>query len=308
MANPRKPDAERAAQGRRGRSRRYAGGAAPASPARPSASRQAPKAEADLGSEKLHKALARSGHGSRRELEEWIVAGRISVNGKPAHVGQRVSARDRIKVNGKLVSLRFAPRLPRVLLYHKPEGEIVTRDDPQGRPSVFDRLPQLRSGRWVAVGRLDFNTSGLLIFTTSGELANRLMHPRYAVEREYAVRLHGALSEAQKSELTSGVALDDGVARLDAVEEGGGEGANRWYRVILSEGRNREVRRLFEALGLTVSRLMRVRYGPIALPPRLKRGMCQELGEHELRALDAQLPGPPSKPQAVEKTPAKTGR
>lgn len=307
MANPRKADAERAAQGRRRRSRRDAGGAAPARPARSPSSR-APQADVDQGSEKLQKALARSGHGSRRELEEWIVAGRISVNGKPAHIGQRVSARDRIKVNGKLVSLRFAPRLPRILLYHKPEGEIVTRDDPQGRPSVFDRLPQLRSGRWVAVGRLDFNTSGLLIFTTSGELANRLMHPRYAMEREYAVRLHGALTEAQKSELTSGVALDDGVARLDAVEEGGGEGANRWYRVILSEGRNREVRRLFEALGLTVSRLMRVRYGPIALPPRLKRGMCQELDEQELRALDAQLPGLSSKPQAVEKTPAKTGR
>ncbi len=258
--------------------------------------------------EKLHKMLAQTGHGSRRELEEWILAGRVSVNGKPAHVGQRVGPRDRIKVNGKLVNLRFAPQLPRVLLYHKPEGEIVTRGDPEGRPSVFERLPRLRSGRWVAVGRLDFNTSGLLVFTTSGELANRLMHPRYALEREYAVRLHGVLSEAQKSELTSGIALDDGVARLDALEEGGGEGANRWYRVILSEGRNREVRRLFEALGLTVSRLMRVRYGPIALPPRLKRGMSQELGEQELRTLFGQLPGLSLKPQAGQKSPAKTGR
>lgn len=242
-------------------------------------------ADAVESSDKLQKVLAQAGFGSRRELEAWIAAGRVSVNGAPAHIGQRVGPRDRIKVNGHLVSVRSGARLPRVLVYHKPEGEIVSRDDPQGRASVFDRLPVLKRSRWVAVGRLDFNTSGLLLFTTSGELANRLMHPSYAMAREYAVRIVGELSDAQREALLDGVPLEDGVAAFDAVVDEGGEGTNHWYRVILSEGRNREVRRLFEALGLMVSRLIRVRYGPMVLSRRLKRGMVAELDEAQTRAL-----------------------
>lgn len=235
--------------------------------------------------EKLHKVLAQAGLGSRREIEDWIAAGRVSVNGSPAHVGQRVAARDRIKVNGRLVSLGSSARLPRVLVYHKPEGEIVSREDPQGRPSVFDRLPVLKRSRWVAVGRLDFNTSGLLLFTTSGELANRLMHPSYGMEREYAVRLVGQLSDAQRAALLEGIPFDDGLAGFNSLDDAGGEGTNHWYRVTLSEGRNREVRRLFEAAGLMVSRLIRVRYGPLVLSRRLKRGMFAELSEADTHAL-----------------------
>lgn len=241
--------------------------------------------EAVESSDKLQKVLAQAGFGSRRDLEAWIAAGRVSVNGVPAHIGQRVGPRDRIKVNGRLVSVRSSARLPRVLVYHKPEGEIVSRDDPQGRASVFDRLPVLKRSRWVAVGRLDFNTSGLLLFTTSGELANRLMHPSYAMAREYAVRIVGELSDAQREALLDGVPLEDGVAAFDALVDAGGEGTNHWYRVTLSEGRNREVRRLFEALGLMVSRLIRVRYGPMVLSRRLKRGMVAELDEAQTRVL-----------------------
>ncbi len=233
--------------------------------------------------------LAQAGVGSRREIEEWILAGRVSVNGLPAAVGQKVSAADKVRVNGKLVELRMKQRLPRVLLYHKPEGEIVSRDDPEGRASVFVKLPKLRGGRWVAVGRLDINTSGLLVFTTSGELANRLMHPRYGLEREYAVRLVGELTAAQREQLLAGIELEDGAARFNSVFDKGGEGTNHWYHVTISEGRNREVRRMFEAIGLTVSRLMRVRYGPIQLPPRLKRGMTMDLPEQEVRALETGL-------------------
>ncbi|MBK9085372.1 MAG: pseudouridine synthase [Sterolibacteriaceae bacterium] len=239
--------------------------------------------------ERLHKVMAQAGVGSRREIEDWIQSGRVSVNGLPAAVGQKVSAVDKVRVNGRLVALRMKHRAPKVLLYHKPEGEIVSRDDPHGRPSVFDRLPKLRGGRWVAVGRLDINTSGLLVFTTSGELANRLMHPRYGLEREYAVRLVGALTAEQRDTLLSGVALEDGEARFGSVFDKGGEGSNHWYHVTIGEGRNREVRRMFEALGLTVSRLMRVRYGPIRLPPRLKRGMTTDMSEQEVTALEAGL-------------------
>ncbi|HEY5761750.1 MAG TPA: pseudouridine synthase [Rhodocyclaceae bacterium] len=234
---------------------------------------------------RLHKILAQVGVGSRRELEDWILAGRISVNGKPAEVGQLVGPSDRIKVNGRLINVNFSQRMPRVLVYNKPEGEIVSRDDPEGRPSVFDALPRINGGRWIAVGRLDFNTSGLLVFTTSGELANRLMHPRYEIIREYAVRILGDLDEEAKHELLDGVMLEDGMARFHLLEEAGGEGANRWYRVILHEGRNREVRRMFEAVGATISRLMRVRYGPLNLPPNLRRGKVTELDERNIRAL-----------------------
>lgn len=239
---------------------------------------------------KLHKALADAGFGSRRELEEWIVAGRVSVNGEPAHVGQRVGPEDRIRVNGKLVQLKFQSRLPRVLVYHKPEGEIVSRDDPDGRPSVFGKLPRLKSGRWISIGRLDFNSCGLLLFTNDGGLANRMMHPRYEIDREYAVRVLGAATPEMLERLRQGVQLEDGLARFDLIAEGGGEGSNHWYRVVLSEGRNREVRRMFEAVGLMVSRLMRVRYGPVHLSPRLKRGQCRDLEPGEVQALLKLLP------------------
>ncbi|MFA6311749.1 MAG: pseudouridine synthase [Sterolibacterium sp.] len=240
---------------------------------------------------KLHKALADAGYGSRRELEEWITAGRVSVNAEPAHVGQRIGPADKIRVNGKLVRLRFADeRRQRVLLYHKPEGEIVSRDDPQGRPSVFDKLPRMRGGRWIAIGRLDFNSCGLLLFTNDGSLADRLMHPRSELEREYAVRVVGELSLESKHRLTEGVELEDGPAHFGRLVDGGGEGTNRWYRVTISEGRNREVRRMFEAVGVTVSRLMRVRYGPVSMPPRLKRGMVLELQPEEVANLLKRAP------------------
>lgn len=241
--------------------------------------------------ERLQKVLAQAGVASRREIEEWVVAGRISVNGLPASLGQKIGPGDRVKVNGKLVPLRFTQRSPRVLIYHKPEGEIVSRDDPEGRPTVFERLPILRKGRWLAVGRLDFNTSGLLLFTNDGDLANKLMHPRYELEREYAVRILGELTEEQVKSLTEGIQLEDGPAKFNLLRDEGGEGANHWYRVTISEGRNREVRRMFEAVGLTVSRLMRVRYGSVELPARLKRGMWMEMPEAEACAL-AGLPPP----------------
>lgn len=241
--------------------------------------------------ERLQKVLAQIGIGSRREIEEWVVAGKISVNGLPAELGQKIGPGDRVKYNGKLIPLRFTVRTPRVLIYHKPEGEIVSREDPEGRPTVFERLPILRKGRWIAVGRLDFNTSGLLLFTNDGTLANRLMHPRYELEREYAVRLLGQLNDEQIESLKTGIQLEDGLARFTLISDEGGEGANHWYRVTLSEGRNREVRRMFEAVGLTVSRLMRVRYGPVTLSSRLKRGMWMEMPEAEVCAL-AGLPKP----------------
>jgi 23S rRNA pseudouridine2605 synthase len=223
-------------------------------------------------------------------MEEWIAAGRVSVNGEPAQVGQLVGPEDKVKVNGRLVQLKFgALRLPRVILYHKPEGQIVSRDDPEGRESVFDALPRMRGGRWVAVGRLDYNTSGLLLFTTSGELANRLMHPRYNLEREYAARVLGELDEDAKAALMKGVELEDGPARFATFIDGGGQGANHWYRVTLYEGRNREVRRMFEAVGATVSRLIRLRYGPFTLPSRLKRGSVYELPEVDVAALMTQF-------------------
>ncbi len=229
--------------------------------------------------------MADAGFGARREIEAWIAAGRVEVNGEPAHLGQRIIPADKVKVGGRLVNLRLAGRAPRVLLYHKPEGEIVSRDDPQGRPSVFNALPRLRGGRWIAVGRLDFNSCGLLLFTTDGALANRLMHPRYGLEREYAVRVLGALDEASLQKLTEGIELEDGVAKFVRLSPAGGEGANHWYRVVIEEGRNREVRRMFAALGVTVSRLMRIRYGPITLPPNLKRGRYVELGPAKVQAL-----------------------
>ena len=248
--------------------------------------RRAAKQALAAQSEKLHKVLADAGIGSRRDMEELIIAGRVSVNGEPAHVGQRVMPNDQVRVNGKPLQLRLrgAGRPPRVLLYHKPAGEIVSQDDPEHRPSVFDNLPKVSGGRWVAVGRLDFNTEGLLIFTTSGELANRLMHPRYEVEREYAVRVLGQLTDAQRQRLLDGVELEDGAARFASVIDAGGQGANHWYRVTISEGRNREVRRMFELVGLEVSRLIRTRFGAVQLPRTLSRGRWQELSPEWVQA------------------------
>jgi 23S rRNA pseudouridine2605 synthase len=216
---------------------------------------------ADDDAPKLHKVLAEGGLGSRREMEELILQGRVSVNGLPAHIGQRILPTDQVRVNGKLIHRRVTTKPPRVLLYHKPSGEIVSQSDPEGRPTVFDSLPRIKNGKWVAVGRLDFNTEGLLIFTTSGDIANRFMHPRYGVEREYAVRTLGELAEADRQRLLHGIQLDDGEANFLRIADGGGEGVNQWYHVALTEGRNREVRRMFEAVGLTVSRLIRTRYG-----------------------------------------------
>jgi len=261
-------------------------------PARPPAKRgppsppsSPPAAPAVARSQKLQKVLAQSGLGSRRAMEEIIKAGKVKVNGEPAKLGMRVTTEDLIQVGRRQIKFKVTSRLPRVIIYHKIDGEIVTRDDPQGRRSVFEKLPAIRSAKWLAVGRLDFNTGGLLIFTTSGELANRLMHPRFEVEREYAVRLFGSLSPAQIQELKTGVRLSDGDAKFEVLEDQGGEGRNRWYRVVLKEGRNRVVRRMFEALGLQVSRLMRVRFGIVNLPPRLKRGNWIELKEAEISEL-----------------------
>ena len=217
--------------------------------------------------------LADAGIGSRREMEELIVAGRVSVNGEPAHIGQRVAPNDQVRVNGKPI-MRTHKKPPRVILYHKPAGEIVSHDDPGGRASVFARLPKLRTGKWLSVGRLDLNTEGLLIFTTSGDMANRIMHPRYGTEREYAVRVLGEMDEAQRRSLVEGIELEDGLAAFGALDYLGGDGSNRWYRVTLQEGRNREVRRMFEAVGVTVSRLIRTRFGDIAAPRPLGRTGC----------------------------------
>jgi len=233
--------------------------------------------------EKLQKVLAQAGFGSRRAMEEWIAAGRVSVNGEPATLGMRVLPGDMVKTAHRTIRVGQRDHAARVLLYHKPEGEIVSRDDPEKRATVFDKLPRLRGQKWIAIGRLDFNTSGLLIFTTSGALANRLMHPRFEVEREYAVRVQGTMTEEQMSQaLNDGVQLEDGLITFEKLEDHGGEGFNHWYHVILKEGRNRIVRRTFDALGLPVSRLIRIRFGIINLPPRLKRGMMAELGEGEI--------------------------
>lgn len=218
-------------------------------------------------------------------METWIEAGRVTVNGKVAGIGTRVMPADRIQADGRDVRLASAGEPVRVLLYHKPEGEIVTREDPQGRETVFTRLPRLRGARWLSIGRLDVSTSGLLIFTTSGALANAMMHPRFEVEREYAARIFGKLNDEQGKLLLTGVTLEDGPAHCVSLIDEGGEGSNHWYRLVMTEGRNRIVRRLFESVGFTVSRLIRVRYGPLQLPPRLKRGQIEELQPAEVKQL-----------------------
>lgn len=234
---------------------------------------------------KLHKVLAQSGIGSRRDMEQMIADGRVTVNDEVAHIGMRIAQGDRIAVAGKPVRVRILPPVPRLLAYHKPAGEVVTFNDPEGRPTVFRRLPRLQNGKWQSVGRLDINTEGLLLFTTSGELANQLMHPRFGVEREYAVRVLGSLDDEQRAKLLEGVEIDGQPAAFKSIEDGGGEGANRWYRVVITEGRNREVRKLFDAVGLAVSRLIRIRYGTVVLPRGLKRGVWVELGDQDLRLI-----------------------
>jgi 23S rRNA pseudouridine2605 synthase len=236
-------------------------------------------------SPKLHKVLAQAGMGSRLEMEQLILEGRITVNNEPAHIGQRVQFGDHVKVNGKPIRFRVAPAPARVIAYHKPAGEVVSHDDPQNRPTVFRKLPKLFQGKWQSVGRLDLNTEGLLLLTSSGELANNLMHPRFGLEREYAVRVLGALTAEEKTKLLAGVQLDDGMAQFGSIEDGGGEGSNCWYRVTISEGRNREVRRMLESLGHAVSRLIRIRYGAMVLPRGLKRGAWMELDDADIRAL-----------------------
>ncbi|QFU00566.1 Ribosomal large subunit pseudouridine synthase B [Halomonas sp. THAF5a] len=233
--------------------------------------------------EKLQKVLARAGLGSRREMEAAIADGRVKVNGKVATLGDRIETRDRVALDDRPVTLRAAEEVPRrVIMYNKPEGELCTRKDPEGRRTVFDRLPRLKGERWIAIGRLDINTSGLLLFTTDGELANKLMHPSTQVEREYAVRVMGEVTQANVKAMVEGVMLDDGPANFTDVQEFGGEGINTWFHVVIMEGRNREVRRLWESQGLTVSRLKRVRYGNIFLDKRAKAGEWVELSQEEI--------------------------
>ncbi|GAA0671140.1 23S rRNA pseudouridine(2605) synthase RluB [Rheinheimera tangshanensis] len=237
-------------------------------------------------SEKLQKVLARSGVGSRREMEEYISAGRVTVDGKVAHLGDRIHANQQVRVDGHPVKIAAeAEQVCRVIAYHKPEGEICSRTDPEGRPTVFDRLPKIKDSRWIAIGRLDINTSGLLLFTTDGELANRLMHPKFEVEREYAVRVFGDVNDAMIQKLRTGVELEDGKANFKKVKSMGGEGINRWFHVVLTEGRNREVRRMWESQGAVVSRLIRIRYGDLLLPKHLPAGGYAEYPLEEVNYL-----------------------
>ena len=234
----------------------------------------------------MQKVLARGGLGSRREIERWIVEGKLNINGKTAKLGDQLSEGDFLRLNGRVVDWqKYAKQPTRVLIYHKPLGEVVTRRDPDGRPVVFSRLPKLAVGRWIAIGRLDINTQGLLLLTNNGELANRLMHPSFEIDREYAVRILGEVNDQLIKKLMQGVGLEDGVARFDDIKYSGGEGANKWYHVTVTEGRNRLVRRLWESQDKVVSRLMRVRYGPVVLPENLKAHCYHEVNEKDLGVL-----------------------
>lgn len=249
--------------------------------------------------ERLQKVLANAGMGSRRQIEGWIVEGRVEVNGEIAKLGVRVLPEDSIRVDGRLVAKRRLEAPEReVLVYNKPEGELVTRNDPEKRRTVFEALPRLSHGRWIPVGRLDINTSGLLLLTTDGELANQLMHPSQQVEREYAVRVMGEVTEEQLNQLTHGVELDDGPARFEEIVESGGEGFNRWFHVVLMEGRQREVRRMWEAVGCRVSRLKRVRYGSVILESALRVGRWRYLSNAEVKELTLVSGLVPSKKKA----------
>ena len=242
--------------------------------------------------ERLQKWLAGLGYGSRRELERWITAGRVTVDGEPAELGIRVTGEERIVVDGKPVRIVNRLQKQRTIIYHKPPGELCSRTDPEGRRTVFDSLPRLRGARWVTVGRLDYQTTGLLLLTTDGELANRLMHPSAELEREYSVRVFGDVGEAQIQQLLEGVELDDGLARFDSLVVTGGQGVNKSCVVTVSEGRNKIVRRLFETIGCQVSRLLRLRYGPLHLPRQLREGKYRDVTADELAALTAITPKP----------------
>ena len=251
--------------------------------------------------ERLQKILARAGVASRREVESLIEQGRVLVNGEPAVLGQKVTMTDQIDVDGRRLELSASLPVRRVIMYNKPEGEVTTRNDPEGRPTVFDRLPRIKDQRWISIGRLDINTTGLILFTTDGELANRLMHPSYQVDREYAVRVFGEVTEEMIARLREGVLLEDGMARFSDISEAGGKGMNQWYHVSLLEGRNREVRRLWESQGVTVSRLKRVRYGTALLPSRLSIGRWEELDQRAVDALSRMVGLEPV--QLPQKTP-----
>ena len=245
----------------------------PNKPARPAQDKVSPG-----GPERIQKLLARAGIGSRREIEGWMEAGRLTVNAQPVAPGQKATVEDRFELDGKRLEVSGAAEVVRrVLIYNKPEGEVTTRKDPEGRPTVFDRLPRLKEHRWISIGRLDINTTGLVLFTTDGELANRLMHPSNQIDREYAVRIFGEVDDAMIERLMQGVLLEDGMAKFTDISPAGGSGINRWFHVTLLEGRNREVRRLWETQGVRVSRLKRVRYGPVFLPSRLTVGKWEEL-------------------------------
>jgi len=270
-----------------------------------------PPAVTEAAAERIQKVLARAGLGSRREIEGWITAGRIAVNGKIAGLGDKVGPRDRVELDGRLLTANAPLEQPsRVLAYHKPAGEICTRSDPEGRPTVFQNLPRLKDARWISVGRLDFNTAGMLLFTNDGELAHALMHPSREIEREYAVRVRGKANEERLAQLLKGVELEDGPAKFLKITDAGGEGSNHWYHVILAEGRNREVRRLWEAVGIEVSRLIRVRFGPCGLPRERRLGATWELTPVEidqLRVLAGLKPLLPAKP-APRRTLSRSGK
>jgi len=262
-------------------------------PSKTAAKTDSPESVVEDKGQKLQKVLANLGLGSRRKMERWIEEGRVTVDGSVATLGDRVHAGQALRLDGKPLEVDAAEEV-RVLLYHKPVREVCSRDDPEGRKTVFERLPKLKSGRWISVGRLDFNTSGVLLFTTDGALANALMHPSNAIEREYLVRVMGRVDEPMLERLKDGVELDDGPARFSDIQEGGGDGINRFFYVVLMEGRNREVRRLWESQGTTVSRLKRVRYGEVFLPSKLKRGQWLELPQRDVDVI-YQMAGLPTK-------------
>ena len=258
--------------------------------------------------DRLQKVLARAGHGSRRQIEAWIREGKITVNGAVAELGVSVADTDLVKIDGRSVSIAVDPaRTARTLIYHKPAGELTTRKDEAGRPTVFDNLPRIRNGRWISVGRLDFNTSGLLLVTTDGELAHRLMHPSWEIEREYAVRILGKVDEESLQRLRDGVMLEDGMASFASIQDAGGAGANHWYHVIVREGKNREVRRRWESQGLQVSRLIRIRYGPVGLPREVRAGHFQDLQQDDVKALYATVKLEAPEPHVMRR-PAKKRR
>lgn len=257
----------------------------------------------DLGPQRVQKLLADAGVGSRREIERWMVEGRLTLEGRPVALGTRALPTARFALDGKPIRIRDRTEVERrVIAYHKPLGELTTRHDPEGRATVFEQLPRLRGSRWISIGRLDFNTSGLLLFTNDGALANQLMHPKHELEREYAVRVAGKVAPVSLERLQNGVMLEDGPAKFESFFDVGGEGVNHWYQVVIKEGRNREVRRMFERVGVSVSRLMRVRYGPIKLDAWLKRGMVRELEAEEVAALVAAIGASPPRSGANDAT------